>query len=153
MAVTPEQLIAEARTWLGTPYSSQGRTRENGLDCGGLLIVVGRALGLTELEELGYSNSPNGERFEQLLDENCIRIEPKEAAKVGDILAIDYGEGVQHTAFVTRLDPLTVIHAKRPHGASQRQKGRGVIEHRLMPSMADLKGWVRTYRLPGVNDA
>lgn len=150
MSVTPEQLIAEARKWLGVGYASQGRKREIGLDCGGLILVVGRALGLTELEELGYANSPNGERFEQLLDDNADRVEPKENIQIADILAIDYGDGIQHTAFVTKLDPLTVIHAKRPHGAAQRHKGRGVIETRLLPSMADFRGWVRTYRVRGV---
>ena len=150
MSVTPEQLINEARKWLGVNYASQGRTREIGLDCGGLLLVVGRALGLTELEELGYSNSPDGERFEQLLDENCDRVEPKEDLRIGDIIAVDYGKGIQHTAFVTRLNPFSVIHAKRPLGSAQKQKGRGVIEHRLLKTNEDRRGWVRTYRIRGV---
>lgn len=150
MSVTPEQLIAEARGWLGVPYASQGRNRSIGVDCGGFLLVIGRALGLTELEELGYANSPNGERFEQLLEENCERVEPKENARPGNIIAVDYGEGIQHTAIVTKLDSFTVIHAKRPRGAAGRQRGRGVIEHRLLPNMDDFRGWVRTYRIPGV---
>ncbi len=150
MTVTAQMVINEARSWLGIPYAAQGRTRAIGVDCGGLLLVVGRALGLTELEELGYANSPDGKRFEQLLEENSDRIEPKEAARPSDILAVDYGLGIQHTMFVTQLDPLTVIHAKRPHADPSRTNRRGVIEHRLLPSTSDLRGWVRTYRLRGV---
>lgn len=150
MSVTPQQLINEARKWLGTAYAAQGRTREIGLDCGGLMLVVGNALGLTDLEHLGYANSPNGEEFERLLEENSERVEPKEAARIGDILCVDYDKGIQHTAIITKLDPLTVIHAKRPHGAAGRQRSRGVVEHRLLPNMDDFRGWVRTYRIPGV---
>src|SRR4051794_32094668 len=116
MTVTRQQLIDHARTYLGVPYRSQGRDR-SGLDCGGLLLVVGKDLGLTELEHLGYSQNPDGETFQRLLEENCDPVEPWNEPKPADILAIDFGEGIQHTAFVTALEPrLTVIHAKRPIG-------------------------------------
>ncbi len=149
MAVTAQQVIDEARKWLGVPYSNQGRTM-SGTDCGGLLLMVGKALGLTELEHLGYSNAPDGETFERLLEENCIPAKPYNKPQIGNILAMDYGEGIQHTAFVTALEPrLTVIHAKRPMGDG-RAKGRGVIEHYLHGY--DLRAWVKTYRIKGVID-
>jgi hypothetical protein len=148
--VTPDELITEARSWLGTAYANQGQTREIGVDCGQFAVVVGRALGLTNLQHLGYGNSPDGKTFERLLETHCKRVKPKTKVRVGDIMAVDYSNGIQHIMFCTKLDPLTVIHAKRPHGAAQRQKGRGVIEHRLLPTMADFRGWVRTYRIPGV---
>ena len=141
MAVTAQQVIDEARKWLGIKYANQGRT-ERGLDCGGLLLVVGRALGLTELEHLGYAASPDGETFQRLLDENCIPVKPYNKPRIGDLLAHDYKSGIQHTSLVTALEPrLTVIHAKKP---------AGVVEQYLHGY--ELRGWVQTYRIKGLAD-
>ena len=35
-----ELVIAEARTWIGTPYQHKGRVKGVGVDCGGLLYQV-----------------------------------------------------------------------------------------------------------------
>lgn len=43
--MTPTDISSEALSWLRTPYHWQGRSRA-GLDCLGLPIVVGEALGL-----------------------------------------------------------------------------------------------------------
>jgi hypothetical protein len=71
---------------------------ENGLDCGGLLLVIGKELGLTELEHLGYSNSPDGETFERLLNENCDPVKNWREPQLADIIACDYNKGIQHCA-------------------------------------------------------
>lgn len=149
--VTRAQLIEQARSYLGTPYRNQGRDRD-GLDCGGLLLVIGRDLGLTELEHLGYSNSPDGETFERLLNENCDPVEDWRHPQPGDVLAHNYGDGVQHTSIVTEIDPrLKVIHAKRPIGRARGGAGsRGVIEQYLHGY--DLRGWVKTFRIRGLSN-
>ena len=113
--VTRVRFIEEARKWIGTRFSHQGRNRRNGLDCGGLILVVGRALALTDLEELGYSSFPTGGRFEALLNEHAdaLGITSKYPHKFtgdeflpGDLLGFDYqnGEGLRHVALVTRWD-------------------------------------------------
>jgi len=145
--VPASALLAEARAYLGVPYQSQGRDRF-GLDCGGFILVVGRRLGITELEILGYANSPDGVLFERVLREECTEV-PKAETRPGDLLAIDYGKGVQHVAIVTRAEPLTIIHAKRPRSGQQFGR-RGVIEHRLIPSLQDYICWKYTFRIPGV---
>ena len=138
------QIITEARKYLGVKYANQGRTVERGLDCGGLILVVGNSLGYLNLEFLGYSNSPDGKTFEKLLADNAVEI-PKDSITVGDIIACDYGKGIQHIAFVTELTPrLKVIHAKRPRNGFG-STDRGVIEQYLCGN--DLRHWVKSFRL------
>jgi cell wall-associated NlpC family hydrolase len=138
-AVKKQQIVEAARKWLGTRYQNQGRDNY-GLDCGGLILVVGRELGISSLEFLGYSNNPDGETFERLLCQELNEVTPKEKVQIGDIIACDYGDGIQHTAFVTDKDPkLKIIHAKRAHG---------VVEQFIHGR--DLRAWVKTYRVKGV---
>ncbi len=134
--ITVEDFVRSARTYLGTPYLTQGRTRR-GMDCGGLLLAVGRDLDYSDLQVLGYSNSPDGETYEKLLAMTLNKLPEKFAVVPGDIIAVDYGEGTQHTAIVTELEPkIKVIHAKRAHG---------VIEQFLHG--VDQRGWCASYRL------
>ena len=133
--VTVERFLQRARSYTGTPYQTQGRSRA-GVDCGGYLLVLGWDLDLTDLQVLGYSNQPDGETFERLLHAALVEVSKSET-RPGDILACDYGKGIQHTAVVTAVEPrLTVIHAKRQHG---------VTEHGLHGR--DRRGWVKTFRM------
>jgi cell wall-associated NlpC family hydrolase len=49
MPVEPNAIIAAARSWLGVPWRHQGRTRQ-GVDCAGLVVLVGRGLGLDDYD-------------------------------------------------------------------------------------------------------
>ena len=42
--MTPEDIIAEARSWIGTPYAHQGSLKGVGCDCIGLVAGIWRAL-------------------------------------------------------------------------------------------------------------
>lgn len=54
---TPEDLVEEARRWVGTPWVHQGRTR-NGIDCAGLLVVSVTALGIEVQDRTDYEREP-----------------------------------------------------------------------------------------------
>jgi cell wall-associated NlpC family hydrolase len=43
---TRAEIIAEARTWLKTPWRHQGRLKGIGCDCVGHIVCVPRALGI-----------------------------------------------------------------------------------------------------------
>ena len=128
MSVTREEVIETARMLLGVRYRHQGRVHVGesgalcgpGVDCAGMLLFVGTSLRLTDLVVLGYSPEPEGERFERLLDENADRLERSDHARPGDILAFDFGKGIQHVGIVTgRTSHWRCIHATRKRGVHE----------------------------------
>lgn len=54
-----DQIVDEARKWIGTPWKHQGRTK-SGLDCLGLVVNVAKELNLSEADEKTYSRRPDG---------------------------------------------------------------------------------------------
>jgi NlpC/P60 family putative phage cell wall peptidase len=44
MSITPDLIVAEARSWIGTPYRHQASLKGVGCDCLGLVRGVWRAL-------------------------------------------------------------------------------------------------------------
>lgn len=68
----PELIIAEARSWVGTPYHHQAVVKRVGVDCVGLILGVGMAVGLMPADTMvrfsqaglgGYSRTPNPNRM------------------------------------------------------------------------------------------
>lgn len=58
-----EQIIDEARTYIDVPWRHMGRSRF-GIDCVGLVVLVGRAIGLHEYpDNMGYSRIANGAKL------------------------------------------------------------------------------------------
>jgi len=109
------------------------------LDCGGLALVVLRSLGVIDLEVLGYSSRPNGIDFENFLAQEAEQI-PNESTLPGDIVAFDYGHGIQHIGIVTEVThKIKMIHA-RPRG--------GVVEQFMHGH--ELRSWTSTWRLTQV---
>lgn len=49
------EIVAMARSWLGTPWIHQGRLKSVGVDCGGLIIGVGKETGLLDFDTQAYS--------------------------------------------------------------------------------------------------
>lgn len=60
--MTRAQVIAEARSWLGTKFRPKGRSRL-GVDCLGLLVMVGRAFDVAHTDEQHYTDWPSPERL------------------------------------------------------------------------------------------
>lgn len=159
MSITRTELIEAARKYVGVPYAHQGRSAEVGLDCGGLLLLMGRDTGISSLEHLGYATRPDGETFERLLDEELDRLPVVEGARKpnlwnaqpGDILAFDWGEGIYHCALITGWSwRFTVIHAIQETGSNRRKGMRkgAVVEAPLDFKMSSQI--VRAYRVRGL---
>jgi cell wall-associated NlpC family hydrolase len=55
-------IVAAARAWLGVPWRHQGCTRQ-GVDRAGLVVLVGRWLGLADYDTTAYGRRPDGLGF------------------------------------------------------------------------------------------
>lgn len=124
-----EQIIAEARSWVGTRFHHQGRckrtrTHKGGVDCIGLLVGVGTALGMEIADKTDYARLPESGKLEAALDRYLM---PKPLSEVlpGDVLLFTFEKAPQHVGIVSLLPDgeLGLIHAY--------MEARGVVEHRL----------------------
>lgn len=144
--VTRADVVAEARTWLDTPYAHQGRKKGLACDCAGLPLGVAHALGLIppDADVRGYSRRPDGASLLAACDRWMTRIAPA-AVQPGDVLVMRFELDPQHLGIVGDYvhGGLSLIHALG------QVDGRGrVVEHRLSDSR--IRNAVAAYVLPGV---
>ncbi len=132
--MSPDRVIAEARTWLNVPFRHQGRDG-HGIDCVGLPIVVCQSLGLLDqrFDVANYGRLPSGELVTRL-QAVC---RPIEKAVPGSLIVIAWSRLAAHVAICAGE---TMIHAYERIGR--------VIEHGYRGR------WVRmthsVWSLPGV---
>lgn len=91
--LTREAIVAEARSWLGTPFMHQQSSQGVGVDCVGLILGVGRELGVLEISEeawrpfAAYTRKPNPVRMRKamrlFLDESIV--DPGSIPAIGSI--------------------------------------------------------------------
>ena len=111
-------VIAEARSWLGTPYHHQQCAKGHGVDCARLVEGVGVALGLMPhltSELVRYSRLPNPHQMRRVLEMYMLEI-PSDEAVYGDVFWMCWRPGVpQHLGFFSDHLGGGMIHA---HGES-----------------------------------
>jgi cell wall-associated NlpC family hydrolase len=158
--LTTELVIAEARSWLGTRFSHQGRRRATltdagGVDCLGLLIGVARSLHLpdrhgrplAEHDVILYSRQPDGALLHAVLS-SLLEEQPAFAAPQPGQVGLFMFEGQpQHLGIFTMrhyegIPHVSLLHAYAP--------ARRVVEHVMD------KGWkarlVASFALPSVRE-
>ena len=134
--MTPEDIIAAARSAIGTPFRHQGREVGKALDCAGLAIHVAATVGAEYQDSPGYAARPSSGLLESALDaqsglERVFEMQP------GDMLLMRFMGDPQHLAIYAGE---TIIHAFAA--------GRKVCEHRLDDVWRTRI--VRIYRFRGV---
>jgi NlpC/P60 family putative phage cell wall peptidase len=147
MTVTREDVVAEARLWLGTPFQHQGCLKGVACDCIGLVKGVGLALGLVDYDPASpeaqafasYSMMPDSKRMRQGLATWLLPI-PVAEALPADILFMAWTREPQHVALRT------------DHGIIHSYSGVGkVVEHAFDESWQ--RRVVAAYRYPVFKDA
>ncbi len=125
-SVTREQVIVEARTWLGTPFRHQGRLKGHGVDCIGFPWGVAKDLNLLQDIDLdspkvkpylGYGKAPAPSKFLGALEEHLVRIEFADVL-IADIILFRGKLYPNHLAIVTDFG---IIHSSAERGK--------VVEH------------------------
>jgi cell wall-associated NlpC family hydrolase len=143
---THAQVIAEARSWVGTPFAHQQRTKGLAVDCIGLLIGMGRELGMVEhaFDFNGYARIPDGHTLLEHCERHMTRITQAEM-QPGDAVVVSFDAAPQHFGVLVpyRHGGLAIVHAASRYGK--------VIETRLLFGTSPLSmKFVAAYRLPGV---
>jgi cell wall-associated NlpC family hydrolase len=133
-----DSIVAHARTWLGVPFRHQGRDR-NGVDCAGLVICLGRDLGMfaPDFDVNGYRRAPDGTMLAEC--DKHLDVAPFSQAHIA---VMRFSEEPQHVALLVpyRHGGVAALHALERSGK--------VVEHRLD---ATWRGRiVKTYRFRGV---
>ncbi len=130
-------IVEKAREYVNTKFRHQGRIKGVGIDCAGLIVCVGKELGITEYDNREYGRLPNANRMENILKENLIEIQIHEALP-GDVLFFAFDAEPQHVGILSENN--YVIHS---YAAVKK-----CVEHRIDDVWKDR---IRAaYRYPGV---
>jgi cell wall-associated NlpC family hydrolase len=119
-----ERIIAEAESWIGTPFHDCANLKAVGVDCANLIAqVYERALITGHIEIKPYSPQWFLHRGEELFAEYVLKAGAHEIeegdVRMGDIVLYKIGRCFAHGAIIARW-PNSVIHAHKP--------SRGVIK-------------------------
>lgn len=118
--ICAEDVVAEARTWVGTRWHHQGALKGIGCDCIGLVAGVAHELGMPEADRwladyrrLAYTRAPDPVMLTAAAQEYLAEIGFEELAP-GDVALFRIGLRPQHFGIVTALAPRGLVHAYAP---------------------------------------
>jgi NlpC/P60 family putative phage cell wall peptidase len=116
MRVTRTEIVAEARSWIGTPYLHQASLKGVGCDCLGLLRGVWRALYGAEPELMpayarDWAEAARGETLAQALGRHLTAVADAQFTP-GDVLLFRWRSGfvAKHAAIATAPDRMVHAH-------------------------------------------
>lgn len=107
-------IVAEAMTWLGTPYFSNGNLKGVGVDCAMILIEVFSAVGLIEhFDPRPYPTQWAMHQKKELYLELVMKFAAEvESRSPGDVVLFQFGHCWAHGGIVTKWPEL--LHANPP---------------------------------------
>ena len=113
------KVVAEAKTWLGTPYHHRGKVKGVGVDCAQLVLCVYACAGLVQDFDTGayppdWHLHREEERYMGIIRTLAVEI-PRSALLPGDVILYRFGRAFSHGALVIDLPQL--VHASRRDGA------------------------------------
>lgn len=114
--MTPERIVAEARSWIGTPYRHQASLKHVGCDCLGLVLGVWKALygALPEQPPPYTPDWAEAGASEPLIEAALRHLAPRTGAAIapGEILIFRWRAHVaaKHLAIATTPDRMVHAH-------------------------------------------
>ncbi len=129
--MTRDNVLREARSWLGTPYHHQGRVKGAGVDCAMILIEVYHACGLMpNIDPTPYPQDwhfhRNDERYLGWVKDYA---EEVETPLPGDVVLFKFARCVSHGGIV--LDWPNIIHSYIGQGVVYADATSGPLGKRL----------------------
>lgn len=128
-----EDIVNEALSCLDTPWVHQGRLREVGLDCMGVIIYVAVRLNLRHQDLKAYPRRPNGQ-LPILLNTQLVKIDgPPMPA---DVISMVWTTEPWHVAIMATEDRIIHSYAAvgkcviQPYEAIWKKRTRGVYRFR-----------------------
>jgi hypothetical protein len=102
--ISRENIVAAARELIGVPYLHQGRDTRTGIDCVGLLVLIGQKIGYEEIHDLAdYRRVPSSSTLLEFLNKNLEEV-PLNEIQAGDFLLLTLGgRKARHTAVISSL--------------------------------------------------
>lgn len=145
---TGADVVRVARGYLGTPFHHQARLPGVGLDCAGVVICAGRALGLLapDFDVTGYGRTPDGVSLLGWCRDSLHDV-PRAEMAPGNVLCVAWETMPHHLAVLAdyRHGGLSIVHSLDTIGKKRGQ----VIEHRLL--FGPRLHFVAAFRFPGVH--
>lgn len=138
--VRRDDIVAAARSKIGTPFRHQGRG-DHGLDCVGLVIVLGKELGVLDYDVRTYQKRTNGHQFMTYFRESGLREATWADRRIGDVVVMHDQHFPCHVAVLSSVQPDAIVHAHAMR--------RGVLEEAYTPHWH--KRFVGLYRFPGID--
>jgi cell wall-associated NlpC family hydrolase len=113
MTATRDDIVTEAKTWLGTPWHHAADVKGAGVDCAMFLVRVYCDLGLAPLFDprpyaMQWYLHQGQPLFLEWLAKYAHRVE---VALPGDVIMFNFGRHAAHGAII--VDEDTMIHANR----------------------------------------
>jgi len=109
-------VVAAARSWIGTPYHNCADLKGVGVDCGMLLVRVFVDSGLCPPFDprpypIDWHLHRSDERYLGFVFDRAAEVaEPR----AGDVMVFRYGRCYSHGGVVTKIKPVTIVHAYQP---------------------------------------
>ncbi len=120
--VPPEDIIAAARSLVGTPYRHSGRDVASGIDCGGLVLLTLRRAGCVEQLDWRPFPYPGVGEVRDVLSAHGSEV-PLNDVSAGDICLFEGSRDRPHLGIITGAEPLTMVHATRDRGVVEEPVG------------------------------
>jgi cell wall-associated NlpC family hydrolase len=110
--VATSLLVEAARECVGTPWHHQARTPGAGIDCIGVLVYSARRARIRVDDVTDYPSTPQTGWLIAEISKQMVPVSLAEL-RLGDVLVFAWSTQPWHVALVSKVEPLSIIHAWR----------------------------------------